>query len=166
MDRHVLSVLVINNSGVLSRVTGLFGRRGYNIDSLAVGKTEDPGISRITIVVYTSDDMIIQIINQVSKLEEVIKVVELYPSNSVFRELVMIKIDANNKSRAEIVEIANIFRARIVDVAGEAMIVEVTGDQSKIDALITMLNPYGVKEVIRTGLVALERGEQELKKIK
>ncbi len=166
MDRHVLTVLVINNSGVLSRVTGLFGRRGYNIDSLAVGKTEDIGISRITIVVYTSEDMIVQIINQVSKLEEVIRVVELYPTNSVFRELVMIKIDANNKNRAEIVEISNIFRARIVDVASEALIVEVTGDQSKIDALITMLNPYGIKEVIRTGLVALERGEQELKKIK
>ncbi len=161
--RHILSVLVKNNSGVLSRISGLFSRRGYNIDSLSVGKTENPEVSRMTIAVYADDDMILQIKNQVAKLVEVIKVIELTPQDSVIREMVMIKIDASQDNRASIIEIANIFRARIVDVALDALIIETTGDQGKTDALISMLSVYGVKEVIRTGCTALQRGNKELK---
>ncbi len=161
--RHILSVLVKNNSGVLSRISGLFSRRGYNIDSLSVGKTENPEVSRMTIAVYADDDMLLQIQNQVAKLVEVIKVIELTPQDSVIREMVMIKIDATQENRASIIEIANIFRARIVDVSLDALIIETTGDQGKTDALIGMLSVYGVKEVIRTGLTALQRGNKELK---
>jgi len=164
--RHVLSILVQNNAGVLSRIVGLFSRRGYNIDSLTVGKTEDENISRITISLFNNDEMVEQIINQVAKLIEVIKIVEFDPSNTVYREMVMIKIGANQKNRAEIIEIANIFRARVVDVSIETLIIEVTGDEDKTIALINMLNEYGVKEVIRTGISALERGKSELKNYK
>ncbi len=161
--RHVFSLLVENNSGVLTRIAGLFARRCYNIDSLTVSKTEVEGISRMTIVVYACDQMMEQIKSQVNKLVEVKIVVDLDPNNSVFRELVMIKIDANQKNRAEIIEIANIFRAHIVDVNNDALIIEMTGDYDKTNALISMLKPYGIKEVMSTGLAAIERGAVELK---
>lgn len=166
MERHVLSILVRNQSGVLSRIAGLFSRRGYNIDSLTVGETEDPTLSRMTISVHTDKDTVIQIMNQVQKIYDVIKVVELSTHTSVFREIAMIKIHAPHDKRAEIIGIVEIFRANIVDVANNSLVIQVTGDEDKIQALISMLEPYGVKEIVRTGITALCRGENELKKIK
>lgn len=163
MSRKVLSILVENHSGVLSRISGLFSRRGYNIDSLSVGVTENKNISRITIAVDTDSDTLLQIQSQLNKLIDVKKVVELEPGSSVSRELVMIKINANKANRAEVLEITNIFRAHIIDVDNNILTVEVTGDQSKIDALINMLSGYGIKEIVRTGLTAIMRGENELK---
>lgn len=163
MKKHVLSVLVENHSGVLSRVSGLFSRRGYNIDSLSVGETEDPKISRMTIVADADEYTLEQIKKQLNKLVDVIKIIELKEEHAIYRELALIKIAATKENRAEIIEIANIFRAHIVDVASESIVIEATGDQGKISALSNMLMPYGIKEVIRTGLTALERGEKELK---
>lgn len=163
MKKHVLSVLVENQAGVLSRISGLFSRRGYNIHSLSVGETENPSISRMTIVVGESAQTLEQIKKQLNKLIDVIKIIELEDSTSVYRELALIKVKTNEESMAKIIEIANIFRARIIDVDGESLMVESTGDQSKLTALINMLEPYGLKEVIRTGITALERGNKELK---
>ncbi len=163
MKRHILSVLVENHSGVLSRISGLFSRRGYNIDSLSVSVTEDPNVSRMTIVTETDENTLEQIKKQLNKLIEVIKVLELKEETSVFRELALIKVSASKNTRAEIIEIANIFRAHIVDVSANCLIIESIGDQGKITALTNMLEPYGIKEMIRTGLTALQRGEKELK---
>ena len=163
MKKHVLSVLVENRSGVLSRISGLFSRRGYNIDSLSVGETEDPKVSRMTIVTESDEYTLEQIKKQLNKLVDVIKVLELKEESSIYRELAMIKICASKTTRAEIIEIANIFRAHIVDVSNDSLIIEATGDQGKISALTSMVEPYGIKEIIRTGLTALQRGEKELK---
>lgn len=163
MTKHVLSVLVENQSGVLSRISGLFSRRGYNIHSLSVGETEDPSISRMTIVVDANEQILEQIKKQLNKLIDVIKVLELSDDVAVYRELALIKVRSKKETRAEIIEIANIFRARIIDVASESLMIEATGDQGKLTALINLLEPYGLKEVIRTGLTALERGNKELK---
>lgn len=163
MEKHVLSVLVENHSGVLSRISGLFSRRGYNIDSLSVGETEDSKVSRMTIVADADEYTLEQIKKQLNKLVDVIKVIELKEEDSIYRELAMIKINAGKASRAEIIEIANIFRAHIVDVSNSTIVIEATGDQGKISALSSMLEPYGIKEIIRTGLTALQRGEKELK---
>ncbi len=165
MARHTLSVLVNNHMGVLSRVSGLFSRRGYSIESLSVGITETKGISRMTIVVECEDDIFSQIKNQLSKLMDVITICEFEDSQSVKRELALIKIDAENEKRTQILEIANIFRAHVIDVTNNSMILEVTGDQSKVSAMISMLNEFGIKEVIRTGITAIARGDSELKKI-
>ncbi|MEG0387052.1 MAG: acetolactate synthase small subunit [Niameybacter sp.] len=163
MEKHVISVLVENHSGVLSRISGLFSRRGYNIDSLSVGETDNHSISRMTILTKADKQMQEQIKKQLNKLVEVIKIVELEEKDAVYRELALVKVCANQSNRAEIIEIANIFRAHIVDVSKEILILEATGDQSKIHALTEMLRPYGIREVIRTGLTALQRGEKELK---
>ena len=163
MGKYVLSVLVENHSGVLSRISGLFSRRGYNIDSLSVGVTEDPKVSRMTIVTASDEYTLEQIKKQLNKLVDVIKILELKEETSIYRELAMIKIKATKESRAEIIEIANIFRAHIVDVASDSLIIEATGDQGKISALTSMVEPYGIKEIIRTGLTALQRGDKELK---
>ena len=163
MEKHVISALVENHSGVLNRISGLFSRRGYNIDSLSVGETENPSISRMTIVTKADKQMQEQIKKQLNKLIEVIKIVELNETSAVYRELALIKVGANHENRAEIIEIANIFRAHIVDVSKEVLILEATGDQCKIKALTEMLQPYGIKEIVRTGLTALQRGENELK---
>ena len=163
MKKHVLSVLVENQAGVLSRISGLFSRRGYNIHSLSVGETENPSISRMTIVVEESAQTLEQIKKQLNKLIDVIKIIELEDSTAVYRELALIKVKTNEETMAKIIEIANIFRARIIDVDSESLMVESTGDQSKLTALINMLEPYGLKEVIRTGITALERGNKELK---
>lgn len=163
MEKHVLSILVENQSGVLSRISGLFSRRGYNIHSLSVGETEDPSISRMTIVVDANDQILEQVKKQLNKLVDVIKVLQLSPEVAVYRELALIKVKVKKETRAEIIEIANIFRARIIDVASESLMIEATGDQGKLTALINLLEPYGLKEVIRTGLTALERGNKELK---
>ncbi len=163
MKKHVLSVLVENQAGVLSRISGLFSRRGYNIHSLSVGETEDSSVSRMTIVVDANDQILEQIKKQLNKLIDVIKILELDNDTSVYRELALIKVATSKVNRAEIIEIANIFRARIIDVADASLMIEATGDQGKLTALINMLTPYGLKEVIRTGITALERGNTELK---
>ena len=161
--RHTLSVLVNNHMGVLSRVSGLFSRRGYNIESLSVGKSEDPKVSRMTSVVECEDDVYMQIKNQLAKLMDVIKIAEFEEEHSVKRELALIKIDAVNGTRSQIMEIANIFRAHIIDVTNSTIILEITGDQNKVSAIISMLDEFGIKEVIRTGVSAIARGDSELK---
>jgi acetolactate synthase I/III small subunit len=158
MDRYVLSALVQNHAGVLSRISGLFSRRGYNIDSLTVGETQDPGVSRMTIVVRGDEATIEQIQKQLEKLVEVGAVRLLDSSKAVYRELALIKVAAAAEARPEIIQIAGIFRARIVDVSHETLTVEATGDQAKIDGLLELLAPFGVRELARTGIAALERG--------
>ena len=159
MERsYILSALVQNHAGVLSRVSGLFSRRGYNIDSLTVGETVDPGVSRMTIVVRGDEAILEQIQKQLEKLIEVASVKRLDADQAVMREIALIKVAASPDTRPDIIQIANIFRARIVDVAAESLIVEVTGAQSKVDGLIELLKPFGILELARTGLSALERG--------
>jgi len=156
--RHTLAVLVANKPGVLARVSGLFSRRGYNIESLAVGMTEKPEISRMTIVVAGDDQVLRQVISQLSKLIDVISVSDLPPSESVDRGLALIKVAADTDTRAEVIQIAGIFRAKIIDIGTETLVIEVTGDKSKIRAIENMLDRFGIKEVVRTGRVALHRG--------
>lgn len=163
MDRYVLSVIVENQSGVLSRVAGLFTRRGYNIDSLSVGETHDPNVSRMTIVVKGDEYIVEQISKQLNKLIDVIEVIQLEPENAVYRELALIKVKADTNTRAEIIEAVNIFRGKIIDITSESVIIELTGNQPKISALIEILDPYGIKELTRTGLTALERGNKDTK---
>lgn len=158
-----MSVLVNNHMGVLSRVSGLFSRRGYSIDSLAVGSTEVENISRITISVTCEEDVFEQIKNQLAKLVDVLTIMEIDSDDAVIRELALIKIDATHRKRAEIIEIANIFRARIIDVSNDTLMLEITGNENKISAIISMLEEFGVKEVIRTGVIAINRGAMELK---
>lgn len=160
--KHTLAILVENRSGVLSRVASLFSRRGYNIDSLAVGVTEDPEISRMTIVVHGDDHVLEQVTKQLNKLVDVIKVSDIGGDDAVERELALIKVSADVSSRAEIIQIANIFRARIVDVAPKSMTVEVTGDEGKIDAIEKLLRQFGIKEMVRTGKIALVRGPKKV----
>ena len=156
--RHVLSILVENQAGVLSRISGLFSRRCYNIDSLSVGTTEDPKYSRITVCAQGDDHVISQIQKQVAKLIEVREVVELFPENAVFRELCFIKVSADSKSRPEVCSIVEIFRANIIDVSTDSLTVEITGDQSKLYAFIELMKPYGIMEIVRTGLSGIARG--------
>ncbi len=166
MNRHILSVLVENQSGVLSRVSGLFSRRGYNIDSLTVGETEDPKTSRMTIVVRGDDWVLEQIKKQLNKLVDVIKIIELKPNQAVYRELALIKVDAAPEARAAVISTIDIFRAKVVDVGKESLTAEITGDQSKVDAFIELMRPFGIREIVRTGLTALERGNREIKEHK
>lgn len=165
MARHTLSVLVNNHMGVLSRVAGLFSRRGYNIESLSVGATEDSNISRMTIIMECEDDVYSQIRNQLAKLMDVIKITEFKDEESCKRELALIKIDSKNEKRSQILEIANIFRAHVIDVTNNTLILEITGDSNKVSAIISMLDEFGIKEVIRTGITAIARGASELKNI-
>ncbi len=159
MKPHTLSILVENKAGVLSRVSGLFSRRGFNIESLAVGPCEEPGMSRITIVAIADDDKVEQITKQLNKLIDVIKVSDLTDSPRVERELALIKVTAElGTSRAEIMQIAEIFRAAIVDVSPRSLILQVIGDTEKIDAMETLLRQYGIKEFVRTGTVGILRG--------
>jgi acetolactate synthase-1/3 small subunit len=159
MTSHIFSVLVEDSPGVLSRVTGLFSRRVYNIESLAVGPCEQPATSRITIVVTGNDVQIEQVKKQLNKLIEVIKVLDVSDSEHVERELAMIKVRAEpGTARSEIMQIAGIFRAKIIDVGSETLVVEVTGDSGKIAAIEDLLRPYGILELVRTGKIALQRG--------
>jgi len=158
MDGHIISILVENQAGVLSRVSGLFSRRGYNIDSLSVGETEDPSRSRITIAVKGDAMVIDQIVKQVNKLADSVSVVELRHGDSVYRELALIKIKAPTEKRMEIIGIVDIFRANIIDVSPSAVIAEITGETSKIDAFVEIVEPYGIVEIARTGLTGLSRG--------
>jgi acetolactate synthase-1/3 small subunit len=160
MAKHTLSVLVENKPGVLARVSGLFARRGFNIHSLAVGPTEYDDISRMTIVVNVEDKPLEQVVKQLNKLVNVIKIVELEKDASVERELLLIKVKADAQTRAQIVEIADIFRSKIVDVSPHALTIEATGTPDKLSALTELLDGYGVRELCRTGLVALARGDR------
>ncbi|MDR0909546.1 MAG: acetolactate synthase small subunit [Spirochaetaceae bacterium] len=162
MTQHIIAVLVENRAGTLSRVSGLFSRRGYNIDSLTVGVTEDPSISRMTIAVSGDNAILEQIVKQVEKLVDVIAVRQLSDSSSVRRELMLVKVKASEVERPQVIEIAGIFRARTIDVSPETLTIEATGDKEKLEGLLTMLRPYGIMELARTGLVALERGKKVL----
>lgn len=156
--KHTLAVLVENKPGVLMRVAGLFARRGYNIESLAVGPTENPSISRMTIVVEGDERTIEQVCKQLNKLIDVIKVSDITADPHVVRELILIKVNAEPQVRGEIMQIVEIFRARIVDIARDTLIIEATGDEDKIDAIENALRPFGIREVARTGKIALVRG--------
>ena len=162
MKRYVLSVLVDNHAGVLSRVSGLFSRRGYNIDSLVVGETQNPDRSRMTIVVRGDQYILEQIEKQLSKLVEVVSIEQCDLGNTILRELALIKVNAKGSNRVGIIESANIFRAHIVDVGLDSLVVEATGSQQKIEGLIRLLEPFGILELVRTGLTAMDRGTSVL----
>jgi acetolactate synthase-1/3 small subunit len=162
MKQHLVSALVENRAGTLSRVSGLFSRRGFNIDSLTVGETEDTSVSRMTIAVSGDDAVLEQIIKQLGKLVDVIAVRELDPSSCLRREILLAKIGADEKTRPAVIQIAGIFRSRIVDVSSQTITIEATGDTEKLNGLLLLLRPYGVLELARTGLVALERGSKVL----
>ncbi|MDP3103351.1 MAG: acetolactate synthase small subunit [Candidatus Methanoperedens sp.] len=156
--KHTVAVLVENKPGVLARVSGLFSRRGFNIESLAVGVTENADTSRMTIVVSGDDKVLEQVMKQLNKLIDVIRVSDIPPEDSVNRELALIKVGVDSTTRAEVMQIGDIFRAKIVDVGSKSLIVEVTGDESKINAIEQLLRQFGVKEMVRTGKVAMNRG--------
>ena len=162
MTTHVLSLLVEDKPGLLTRVAGLFARRGFNIDSLAVGKSEVPGLSRITVVVTVEGLPLEQITKQLNKLINVIKIVELDPAQSVQREHLLIKVRVDNTTRSQVLEAVNLFRARVVDVATDAVVIEVTGDSGKTSALLKVLEPYGIKELAQSGLLAIGRGSKSI----
>lgn len=154
---HIISILVDNHFGVLARISGLFSARGYNIESLCVGITDDPTTSRMTIVVHGDDDIVSQIIHQLNKMVEVINVVNLTKDDHVERELVLARLNTDAKRRSQLLEVVNIFRAKIVDVSPDALIIEATGSIEKIKAFIDMIRPYGIEELARTGRIALSR---------
>ena len=158
MKTKVLSLLVDNTSGVLSRVSGMFSRRGYNIDSLSVGVTENPKYSRMTVAVSGDDRILSQIKKQLNKLEDVVEITELEDGTSVCRELVLVKVKADIAERQQIIAVANVFRASIVDVSPESLMIELTGNTSKIEAFINLLNGFTIQEFVRTGLTGLVRG--------
>lgn len=155
--KHTISVLVENHFGVLARVAGLFSARGFNIDSLAVGETQDPSVSRMTIVSHGDDRVLEQIVKQLSKLIDVIKVVDLGAADMIDRELVLAKVEADSANRGEIMQIVSSFRAKIMDVNNRSMTIEVTGGEGKVDAMLELLRPYGLLEVVRTGVIAISR---------
>ena len=162
MSRHTLSVLVENKPGVLARVASLFSRRGFNIDSLAVGPTEHPEISRMTIVVNVEELPLEQVTKQLNKLVNVIKIVELDPAASVQRELLLVKVKADLTTRSHVLETVQLFRAKVVDVAADAVTVEATGTADKLEALIRVLEPFGIKELVQSGMVAVGRGSRSI----
>ena len=162
MSKMVLSILVDDTAGVLSRVSGMFSRRGYNIDSLTVGETETPGISRMTVVATGDEQILDQIKNQLAKLEDVRTITELLDGESVRRELMLVKVAATQKDRQAIIAVTDIFRAKIVDVSMESMMMELTGNQAKLDAFIKLLEGFEIKEMVRTGITGLTRGAGDL----
>jgi acetolactate synthase I/III small subunit len=162
MTRHTLSVLVEDKPGVLARVAGLFSRRGFNIESLAVGRTEHPDISRMTIVVSVEELPLEQVTKQLNKLVNVIKIVELEPAASVQRQLLLVKVRADATVRSQVLETVQLFRAKVVDVSPEAVTVEATGTSEKLDALLRMLEPYGLREIVQSGMVAIGRGARSI----
>lgn len=163
MERYTLSMLVKNHSGVLSRVSGLFSRRGYNIESLSVGVTENENISRITIVVLGDQYVVEQIIKQLNKLIDVIKIGVLEGDDAVCRGLMLVKVKASEQTRTAILQFVDIFRAKVIDICSTSLIVEMTGDKSKQQALLDMLEPFGILEISKTGLAGLQRGDIQLK---
>jgi acetolactate synthase-1/3 small subunit len=162
MTHHVLSLLVEDKPGLLTRVAGLFARRGFNIESLAVGASEIEGLSRITVAVDVEDAPLEQVTKQLNKLINVIKIVELDPTQSVHREHLLIKVRVDNTTRSQILEAVTLFRARVVDVATDALVIEVTGDSGKVQALLRVLEPYGIKEIAQSGLLAIGRGGKSI----
>lgn len=162
MSTHTLSVLVENKPGVLARVAGLFSRRGFNIESLAVGPTENPEVSRITIVVGVEGTVLEQVTKQLNKLVNVIKIVELDPAQSVLHEHLLIKVKVDNVTRSQVLEIVRLFRAAVVDVTTEALVIEVTGDAQKTGALLRVLEPFGIREIAQSGLLAIGRGPRSI----
>ena len=159
---HVLSLLVEDRPGLLTRVAGLFARRGFNIESLAVGKSEIEGLSRITVVVDVEELPLEQVTKQLNKLINVIKIVELDAAQAVTREHILIKVRVDNSTRSQVLEAALLFRAQIVDVAPDALVIEATGNSGKIQALLRMLEPYGIKEIAQSGLLAIGRGSKSI----
>ena len=162
MSKHTLSVLVENKPGVLARVAGLFSRRGFNIESLAVGPTEYAEVSRMTIVVNVEENPLEQVTKQLNKLINVLKIVELEPASSVSRELLLVKVKADQQSRSQVIEVVELFRAKVIDVAPDAITIEATGGADKLDALLKMLEPFGVKELVQSGMVAVGRGSRSI----
>jgi acetolactate synthase-1/3 small subunit len=162
MSRHTLSVLVENKPGVLARIAGLFSRRGFNIDSLAVGPTEHPEVSRMTIVVNVEDLPLEQVTKQLNKLVNVLKIVELDSTSSVQREFLLVKVRADAETRSQVLETVQLFRAKVVDVAPDAVTIEATGSKDKLDALIRVLEPFGIKELVQSGMVAIGRGARSI----
>ncbi|MDD5132418.1 MAG: acetolactate synthase small subunit [bacterium] len=158
--RHAISVLVENKAGVLARIANLFSARGYNIDSLAVGETEDPTISRMTIIVRGDERILEQIEKQLNKLVDVIRVSDFLETEHLERDLILIKVTADKNSRLEIMQIVDIFRAKIVDVGSNSVIIEMTGNEEKIKAFVEIVKPFGIKEMVRTGIVAMGRGNK------
>ncbi len=159
--KHTISVLVENHFGVLARIAGLFSARGYNIDSLCVGETQDPVVSRMTVVVRGDDSVLEQLIKQLNKLVDTIEVVDLTKENFVERELVILRIKAHGRQRSEVMEIASIFRAKVVDVSASSMILEVTGSEGKVEAFVDMMRSFGIEELVRTGEVAIARSPRK-----
>ena len=162
MSRHTLSVLVEDKPGVLTRVAGLFARRAFNIHSLAVGPTELSGISRITVVVDADGELLEQVTKQLNKLINVIKIVELSPESSVQRDHILVKVRADAATRLQVTQAADLFRATIVDVSTESVVIESTGSRDKIHALMDVLEPFGIREIVRAGTVALGRGPKSM----
>jgi acetolactate synthase-1/3 small subunit len=162
MSKHTLSVLVENRPGVLTRVAGLFARRAFNIHSLAVGPTEHEGISRMTVVVDVDELPLEQVTKQLNKLINVIKIVELEPTNSVQREMLLVKVRADLQTRSHVLETAELFRARVIDVAPDAVTIEATGSPDKLEALLKVLEPFGIRELAQSGLVGIGRGNRSI----
>ncbi|WP_194385082.1 MULTISPECIES: acetolactate synthase small subunit [Microbacterium] len=162
MSKHVLSLLVEDKPGLLTRVAGLFARRGFNIESLAVGVTEVPGLSRITVVVDVEGLPLEQVTKQLNKLVNVIKIVELEPVASVQREHMLVKVRADNATRSNVLEVVNLFRASVVDYAPDAVVIEITGDQGKVEAFLRAIEPFGIKELAQSGLLAIGRGPKSI----
>jgi acetolactate synthase-1/3 small subunit len=162
VSKHTLSVLVENKPGVLARIAGLFSRRGFNIDSLAVGPTEHPEVSRMTIVVNVEDSPLEQVTKQLNKLVEVIKVVELDGGASVSRELLLVKVRADSATRGQVLEVVQLFRAKVVDVTTDAVTVQVVGNTDKLADFLTMVEPFGVRELVQSGMVAIGRGSRSI----
>lgn len=162
MTSHVLSLLVENKPGLLTRVAGLFARRGFNIESLAVGVTEVPGLSRITVAVDVEELPLEQVTKQLNKLVNVLKIVELDPVSSVHREHMLVKVRADNATRSNVLEVVNLFRASVVDYAPDSLVAEITGDNGKVDAFLRALEPFGIKELAQSGLLAIGRGSKSI----
>jgi len=162
MSRHTLSVLVEDQPGVLARIAGLFSRRGFNIESLAVGPTEHEDVSRMTIVVNVEDNPLEQITKQLNKLVNVLKIVELDPDASVQRELLLVKVRADLETRSQVLETVQLFRAKVVDVAPDSVVIEATGNVDKLEALLRVLEPFGIKELVQSGMVAVGRGPRSI----
>ena len=162
MEKHTLSVLVEDKPGVLARVSGLFSRRGFNIESLAVGPTEHPDVSRMTVVVDVDALPLEQVTKQLNKLVEVLKVVELEPTASVQREILLVKVRTDLHSRSHVLETVQLFRAKVVDVASDTLTIEVTGNRDKLAAFLEVLEPFGVKELVQSGMVAIGRGARSI----
>lgn len=158
IEQYVISILVANQFGVLTRVSAMFARRGFNIDSLAVGETESPALSRITVVAHGSQHEKEQMLRQLEKLEDVTEIREMAPASSMYRELLLVKVRSNAENRHEILDVVSVFRAKIIDYATDSISIEMTGETQKLNAFIELMRPFGIIKLCRTGIVALERG--------